>query len=339
MKTIPDIVKTNGKLRPTNRATPSTERKIFVICELLTQRRIRRDLYEERFKVGERSFQRDIGQLREIGKASGFKLSEIDRSGVVKLVEMDARTSALNRDTQQLEALLATMAETFGEPVMRQLGNRFRDRDVRDNFFIFVRPVPIEGTAVADICSTLREACENRGGRAKVAFAYPEADGKPARRREVEPYHVIVRSGMYYLLGFDCTTTKRTWKLFSLNRFESKPTKIGTCTIARDVPDEYRSEDVIGFFRGSRRIDVTVELAKLVAPSAIARQWQATQRVEKLADGRAHITFVVTDIGEVFRWALGYGVDARIIAPPEAVAYAKNVSKQISAAYEMATDA
>lgn len=124
----------------------------------------------------------------------------------------------------------------------------------------------------------------------------------------------------------------------AIDRFASKPVKAGTCTTVRVVPEQYTSEDVIGFMKGSKRVDVTVELTSRVAASATCRRWQTEQRTEKLADGRAQMTFAVSDIDEVVRWSLGFGADARIIAPPEAVGRASAIAGEIAQAYRNATN-
>lgn len=148
----------------------------------------------------------------------------------------------------------------------------------------------------------------------------------------MEPYRVAVRSGAFYMIGYD--RGSRGWRTFALDRFRSKPVKAGTCTTTRVLPPEYASRDVIGFMKSiGKRIDVTVELSATVALSATARIWQADQRTELLPDGRAQMTFAVADASEVVRWALGFGADARIVAPPAAVAMARDMSRTIADAY------
>ncbi len=110
--------------------------------------------------------------------------------------------------------------------------------------------------------------------------------------------------------------------------------KAGTCTTTRTLPPEYASDDVIGFIKGTgKRVDVTVELSPRVAATATARRWQSEQRIERLDDGRARMSFIVSDIGEVVRWTLGFGADARIIAPPEAVLRARELLAAITMLY------
>ena len=323
--------KTATKRKSTNEATEPTKRKLMLVVELLTQRRVRFSSYQAKFGLGFRSFQRDLQQLEQIGKTSGFTFSGVKDGELVELVALDGRTASLNRDAKRLERMLVTMAQALGEPIIRELGSRAADTAERDDFFSFAGPNLIEGTAVADICATLREAYSSPAGRAAVRFRFPDAGKKTVSEREVEPYGVLVRSGTFYLIGYD--RGRKSWRKFAIDRFASKPVKAGTCTSTRIVPEHFRSEDVLGFMKGEKAIDVTVELTAKVAASATCRRWQADQRVEKLADGRAQMTFAVSDIDEVVRWSLGFGVDARVIAPPEAVVRANAIVAEISQSY------
>jgi hypothetical protein len=308
-----------------------------MMLDLLTQRRVRFGSYHAAFDRDYRSFQRDLSQLRKIGEEHGFEISNIKNGEYAELIKLKPVAARLNRDASRLEHLLTAMAQAMGTPIVREFGSRLVTDAADDEFFSFIGPKLAHGTFVADICSTLREASLNPMGRARVVFRYPDADRRTASEREVEPYRVIVRSGQFYLLGYDCG--RKGWRIFAIDRFLSKPRKSGGCLKTREIPAEYLSEDTIGFFRGRERVDVTVELSARVASSATARQWQAGQRVEVLEDGRAQITFAVSDVDEVIRWALGYGSDATVIAPPVAVERAAAMTAAIAAKYGPATTA
>jgi predicted DNA-binding transcriptional regulator YafY len=334
MATLPKFA-SKTKRKSTNDATASTKRKLMLVVELLTQRRVRFSSYHAKFGTTFRTFQRDLQQLEEIGKTSGFKLGGVKDGELVELVALDGRTKNLNSDSKRLERMLVTMAQALGEPLVRELGSRAADTAERDDFFSFAGPKLVEGTMVADYCATLREACSSPSGRAAVRFRFPDASKDTVREREVEPYGVLGRSGRFYLVGYD--RGSRNWRIFAIHRFASKPVRAGSCTTSRIVPESYLSEDVIGFIKGKKPLDVTVELTAKVAASATCQQWQAGQRIEELADGRAQVTFAVSDIDEVVRWALGFGADARVIAPTEAVDRAREIAAEIARSYRGAT--
>ncbi len=319
--------------KSSNEATESVVRKVAMIVELLRQRRITFAAYAEQYARNYRSFQRDLQQLRKIGVFAGFEISKIQENEFVVLLSQDGKTRNLNRGAERVERLTATIARALGEPIVRELAAGPPSKLAADEFFFMANPKLSEGTAVADICETLREAQSSPAGRAAVRFRYPERNGSLERERVVEPYRIALRSGMFYLIGYD--RGSKGWRVFAIDRFRSKPARAGTCTTARVMPAEYASEDVIGFMKGSgKRMDVTVELSPNVAASAAARIWQAGQRIEKLSDGRVAMTFTVSDVGEVARWSLGFGPDARITAPPAAVEQARATVSKIAAAYD-----
>ena len=270
--------------------------------------------------------------MRKIGEHAGFEISNIKDSELVELVAYDGKTRNLNRDAERVERLTATIARSLGEPIVRELGSSAVSKLPDDDFFVISNPKLIEGTAVADICEMLRSAHSSPNGRAAVRFRYPQHAGLSDKEREVEPYRIALRSGAFYLIGYD--RGSKGWRTFALDRFASKPVKAGSCTITRTIPEQYASDDVIGFMKGSdKQIDVTVELSAKVAQSATARGWQAGQRIEKRNDGSALMTFVVSDVSEVVRWTLGFGADACIIAPAEAVALARSTVSAIAKSY------
>jgi predicted DNA-binding transcriptional regulator YafY len=160
-----------------------------------------------------------------------------------------------------------------------------------------------------------------------VRFRYQAARGK-AEERLIDPYRVVVRSGRYFLVGYD--QSRRGWRRFALDAIVGIPAKAGTSQTTRSIPDEYVGGDVLGFITTpGRRVRVTVEFAPSVAASAASRIWQAGQEVERLPGGAARITIAVGDVSEAIRWAFGFGADARIVSPPSAVAAAHAMAVRI----------
>jgi predicted DNA-binding transcriptional regulator YafY len=134
------------------------------------------------------------------------------------------------------------------------------------------------------------------------------------------------------LVGRDVALGKDGWRNFAMDLIGNVK-RAGTFARTRP-PARYLSTDAIGFFKGDgpqQTIDVT--FSKAVAPAAVSRQWQSEQRVRRNADGTATISLLVDDVDEVLRWALSYGDDAWISAPPAAVAKAKGLLKRLEQRY------
>ena len=184
---------------------------------------------------------------------------------------------------------------------------------------------------VARVCNELELACMKH---ARVRFKYTAGGNSRPVERTVEPAFVLVRSGRYYLVAYDIGVAK-AWRMYALDRISSSVQRCGSFTPC-PVPAEYDNCDVIGFIVNPRAqpISVTVRLSKNVAESAASRIWQKQQTTHRNRDGSVDMTFVVTDLTEVIRWALGFGADARIVAPEAAVAEAALLTQAIARVYE-----
>jgi len=99
------------------------------------------------------------------------------------------------------------------------------------------------------------------------------------------------------------------------------------------LPPAYRGEDAIGLFKTGPAVEVTIELSAAIAEAVIAREWQRRQRTTPVPGGGSTITFEVHDVAEAVRWALGFGVEARVLGPPEAVALCRTLALEIAEAH------
>jgi proteasome accessory factor B len=326
----------NGnRTRSTNEASDSTVRKIWMIVELLRHKRLSFETYEKEHERDRRSFQRDLQQLRIIGEDSGFTISPIQPGSYVELQCGDKRILELHRDATRTERLMGDVARAMGQPIATEIGQLPTGPEPDDERFYHIAvPTMIEsgGSRISPITRALKSAWTKK---ALVKFQYPDrgvAGG--SRERKVEPYRVLYRSGVYYLIGYD--RGRKAWRTFALDRFLSTPEPDGTNNVTRQIPEAYASEDVLGFIKSDQPgMEITVELSPFVAASATSRRWQTAQRVELLEGGGARIVFTVGDPSEVARWAFGFGKDARVVGPPEAVRLSRDIARAIVAQHEL----
>jgi predicted DNA-binding transcriptional regulator YafY len=325
----------NGNRRKsTNEASDSAIRKIWMIVELFRHKRLSFEMYHREHERDKRSFQRDLQQLRAIGDQSGFTISPIKNGSYVEMRSGDVRIRALHGEATQTEKLIGDVARAMGQPIATAIGQLATEPEPNDErFFHIAVPTMSEGdeSRISLITTALKSAWTNR---ALVKFRYVDReDASGYRERTVEPHRVLYRSGVYYLIAYD--RGRKAWRTFALDRFLSSPEPAGTNNVTRQIPAEYASEDVIGFMKSDQSsMEVTVELSRIVAAAATSRRWQTAQRVDILEGGRARIAFTVSDPSEVARWAFGFGKDARVVAPPEAVRIAGEMARAIAAQYE-----
>jgi predicted DNA-binding transcriptional regulator YafY len=281
----------------------------------------------DRFGISRREFQRDLLKIREIGRGHGFTVSHIT-GGRVLLHASARRIERLSAKTRDVTATLGRIAAALGGPIERELRGAIGSEKVDPHRgFLHVREAtPRESERVAGACAFLEEAA---AGPARVEFSYKPARGARAIRR-VEPYHVIARSGRYYLVGYDLM--RRDWRQFALDAITGPMRKEGTFT-PRAVPERFLAEHAVGWIRGSAALDVTIRLSPVVAAAVTSVIWQSGQRVARWPDGSAEITLAFEDLGEAVRWSLRFGAEAIVIAPPEAVAFARETVDGIARAY------
>jgi predicted DNA-binding transcriptional regulator YafY len=310
-----------------------------MIVELFRHRRLSFELYQKEHERDRRSFQRDLQQLRAIGEQSGFKISAIRNGSYVELETSDVGIKTLQRQGTQTEQLIGEVARAMGQPIAAEIGplaNAPASADER--FFHFAVPTLIESenSIIAAISRELKAAW---AAKALVTFRYPDRTATAGNgERLVEPHRVLLRSGVFYLVAYDLK--RRAWRTFALDRFLSTPVRAGTNNSVRKIPAAYASDDVLGFIKSDQpRTEVTVELSPFVAASAVSRRWQEAQRVELLDGGWARIVFTVSDLSEIARWTFGFGKDAKIVAPPQAVRVAREMANAIAAQHQIPDEA
>lgn len=302
--------------------------------------------YLDRFGVSPRQSQRDVRKIREIGEGR-FAISRTKGGRV--FLEQAPGTHAFSpflTNDRGAAAVLARIAAALGGPLERELrsaiggssphSERRREapepRDGRG--FLHVRePSPNANGRVTQVFDDLKNAA---AGPARVEFAYTSARGERSTRR-VEPYHVIARSGRYYLVAYDLD--RRGWRTFALDAIEGRIRKAGTYTL-RSIPERYLAQRAVGWISAAHHpepIDVAIRLSPLIIAAVTSRVWQEGQHVTPLPDGRADITLAFDDLGEAVRWSLQFGPEATIVSPPEAVLLARRTIERVAQTYRLVT--
>jgi predicted DNA-binding transcriptional regulator YafY len=317
-----------GKPRKSGEPQAATVRKIGILLDLVRHKRISMRGCKRTYDASERTVLRDLQELRDIGETAGFRIGERMDGDYFELTEFKSRPAKLLASEKRLRALVSELFKAFGEPVHDVAEGFGAESGAGDGrrFLHLVQPQLTDGSAVAKIYRALEDAWQND---ARVEFRYR---GAP---RRVEPAAAVVRAGRYYLIGRDVAKGRDGWRNFSMDLIVEPIRRCGTFKRAA-APAKYLS-DTVGFFKGDGpEQTVAVTLSAAVAASAISRRWQEAQRVRRNRDGTVTISFVVDDVDEVVRWALGYGDEAWISAPPAAVARARAIVAEMQERYSPA---
>jgi predicted DNA-binding transcriptional regulator YafY len=316
-----------GRRHRTDVPTEHLARISWMMITLLCDGVLDHGRYRDLFGTSPRQFQRDLRHIRELGRPHGFDVTA-RRSGRVFLVTSAHRITNLGARNRDAAATLARLAVAFGGPIASEMREAVGDSHTgAGRGFLQIRePLPSADEHVTAVFEQLKAAA---AARARVEFAYTSARGASGQRR-VEPYHIVERSGRYYLVAYDIL--RRDWRFFALDAVHGTIVRAGSFS-ARAVPERLLAERAVGWIGGSHGGDVTIQISRAIATAVGARRWQEGQRFCILSDGTAELAMHFGDLGEAVRFSLGFGAEATIVAPPEAVALARETAEHIAETY------
>lgn len=178
---------------------------------------------------------------------------------------------------------------------------------------------------------TLQKAQQERQS---VRFAYVDKAGR-ASQRHVDVYGFVVSGGRFYAVAHDRGRgAKRVFAVDNVSDARIAPQRYS-------IPDDFDIEgfaarSVSGIMHADAATRVTVRFSAVVARAARADRVVSERTIVDRDDGDLEIAYVVADPDEFVRWALKWGAEAEIVAPPAVRAAAADVARRIVARYETA---
>ena len=131
-------------------------------------------------------------------------------------------------------------------------------------------------------------------------------------RRQVDPYHLTVFDGGFYLVGY--CHWRKTERIFAVERIR----ELNMLAIHVTVRPGFNAEEYLkhtwGIIQGEI-VPVKVIFSRSVARYIRDRLWHPSQEMRELPDGRLELNLRLADTLEVRRWIQGYGSDADVVAP------------------------
>lgn len=148
-----------------------------------------------------------------------------------------------------------------------------------------------------------------------VVADYYSAYRNARSRRMIDPYHLLFKQGVRYLIGY-CHNRQEVL-MFALDRMERLE-----ITERRFKPDpnfsiESYLGDSLSIERGSAPVEVKILFDQHQARWICERCWHPSQQLEKRPDGSVLLSMTVSGLGEVKRWVLSFGSHAEVLAPAE----------------------
>lgn len=241
---------------PTTPGSATSQRLLSLLSLLQTRRDWSAPVLASRLRISERTVRRDIDRLRELGYA-------IDASrgpeGGYRL-EAGAELPPLLLDDEQAVAIaialrLATGAhagiEDAAERALRTVGRLMPDRLARRIADLQVQTAAPSGAPGADVTPEilLRIGAAIRS-REQLRFDYASSSGAPSDGppRRIEPHHVLVSDGRWYLIGW--SVERDDWRVYRVDRMRLR-THNGAVFVPQRLPGGDAAQFLAARFKGS----------------------------------------------------------------------------------------
>lgn len=296
------------------------------LLRLLSLLQIRRDwpgsLLASRLEISQRTVRRDIDRLREMGYSIEATMGP---DGGYRLDAGTQLPPLLFDDDQVIALAVALQAATvtgvgIEEAALRALTtvrqvmpSRLRHRLSALEFTTIPthRGDPVSPTVLVTLSAAAR-------AHEVVRFDYasPDPASEPAARRRVEPHHLVMSHGRWYLVAWDLE--RDDWRVFRADRITPR-TPTGTRFTPREVPGGSVAAYLSARFKGSRTTDRWPCIGKVILhrPASHVRPFAGDGIVEDLGPERCSL--------EVGSWswvslaaALNrFDTDIEVLHPPE----------------------
>lgn len=147
----------------------------------------------------------------------------------------------------------------------------------------------------------------------RLRITYRGAYRDEVTTREVDVYHLWGRDGDWYAIAHD--HLRSALRHFLLSRVEEVTVTQEEFARPSDFDPQSYIATAFGVEHGDEEQEVKIRFDAYQARWIRERVWHPTQGARELDDGGLVLTFRVTSLDAVKRWALQYGSHAEVLAP------------------------
>lgn len=305
----------------------STSRRLLGLLSLL---QARRDwparVLAERLGVSERTVRRDVERLRELdyaieatrGPDGGYRLGAGDRMPPLLFDEQQAVAVALAlRSAAAVGAGIAEDAERALQTVTRMLPRHLAPRLALDVAAIAPAAGPDDTEADSEVLVRIGAAIHDRE---ELRFDYRSPRGserdETAEPRRIEPHHVLLHGGRWYLLGFDAERSQ--WRTLRVDRILPR-SHTGRRFTPREVPGGDPGRYLAARFKGSEERDTWACWGEATMAAALrdVAPFVGDGRVEELRPGACRVRLGAWSWDAVAASFSRFAVDVMDVEPIE----------------------
>ncbi len=153
-----------------------------------------------------------------------------------------------------------------------------------------------------------------KGHQLEITYTKPNA---APEKRIVDPYQISNINNDWYLYAYD--HKRNDIRCFVPARIELA--KITGQKFKR--PDSFsldqHLEGAFGPFSSDESYDIRIQFTKTAAPFIREKNWHPTQKLKELKSGSVEISLKLSHLTDIRRWILGWGGQAKVLAPAELV--------------------
>ena len=238
------------------------------------------------------------------GAVSGFPTMQITEGEIFALVVAEKALQQY-RGTSFEKPLLSAikkMEQALPDTISLNLA------DIEQTISFRTRAEPILNLEIFD---ALAKAVAQRR-QLELQYRKP---GQNAEPRIVDPYHLANINGEWFLFAFD--HARQALRTFAPARIQSaRPTgKVFERTQKFSL--EKRLRDSFGVHSGEGKFEVVIRFAPRAADYIREKKWHPSQSLREFKNGAVELKMKLSSLGEVQRWVLSWGGDAKVALPPE----------------------
>ncbi|MFD7665036.1 helix-turn-helix transcriptional regulator [Streptomyces sp. NPDC059788] len=323
----------------------------------------------ERLEVSPRTMRRDIGRLRELGypvrvtKGPGSAYRMDAGAKIPPLLFDDEQAIAVAVALQTAPSTVAGLGEAAARAlatVRQVMPKRLRHRvdavpvTAIDNAWDLAAP-PVDSQVLLALGTAVRNSevlgFDYTGGRGTepaesgtgaepgsgsgpgpASDPGPGPVASPGPSQRVEPHHLVMWSGRWYLVAWDLG--RPGWRTFRVDRITPYP-PTGVRFTPRDLPGADVATFLVGQFDRGDTPDQWACHGEVIldAPAAVVARWAPGGAVvEEVAPSRCRLTLGAWSWPGLAALIGTFGCDIEVIGPPELTAACDELARRYAAA-------
>ena len=240
------------------------------------------------------------------GEVSGFPTIQITEGEIFALVVAEKALQQY-RGTSFEKPLLSAikkMEQALPDTISLNLA------DIEQTISFRTRAEPILDLKIFDV---LAKAVAQRR-QLELQYRKPS---QPAEARIIDPYHLANINGEWFLFAFD--HARKDIRTFTPARIQSARPTGKTFERTQKFSLEKRLRDSFGVHSGEGKFEVVIRFAPRAADYIREKKWHPSQSLREFNDGGVELKMKLSSLGEVQRWVLSWGGDARVLQPRDLV--------------------